>query len=65
MALIEFVCPQCGYVCEELVRADGKYPDCPECGAPLAQKYSGKCYCAKTGGGSSCSGNCATCKGCH
>lgn len=67
MALIEFVCPKCGYECEELVKSDGKYPDCPKCGAALKQKLSGKCYtnCAGKSGGGGCSGNCSCCGGCH
>ncbi|MCI8412977.1 MAG: zinc ribbon domain-containing protein [Clostridia bacterium] len=66
MALIEFVCPKCGYESEELVRSDGVYPNCPQCGEKLKQKLNGKCYtnCAgKSGGG--CSGNCSCCGGCH
>lgn len=54
MALIEFICPKCGYESEEIVKSDGKYPNCPECGEKLKQKLSGKCYtnCAgKSGGG--------------
>ncbi len=66
MALIEFICPKCGYESEEIVKSDGKYPNCPKCGEKLKQKLSGKCYtnCAgKSGGG--CSGNCSCCGGCH
>ena len=44
MALIEFICPKCGHVTEELVKSDGNYPDCPKCGTKLVQKLSGKCY---------------------
>ena len=64
MALIEFICPKCGYESEEIVKSDGKYPNCPECGEKLKQKLSGKCYtnCAgKSGGG--CGGKRACCCG--
>ena len=66
MALIEFICPKCGHVCEEFVKNDGNYPDCPKCGEKMKQKFSGKCYTAcggKSSGG--CSGNCSCCGGCH
>ena len=66
MPLIELICKNCGAVSEELVRADGDYPNCKKCGHKLEQKYNGKCYVssssAKKGGG--CGGNCANCKGC-
>lgn len=67
MAFLEFKCPQCGYETEELVKSDGKYPDCPKCGAKLVQKLSGKCYtsCAGKSGDHNCSGNCSCCGGCH
>ena len=65
MALIEFICPKCGHVTEELVKSDDNYPDCPKCGTKLVQKLSGKCYtnCVGKGGGG-CSGNCSCCHGC-
>ena len=69
MALIAFICPKCGYESEELVKSDGKYPDCPKCGEPLKQKLHGKCYTPCVGKGSGhgggCSGNCSCCGGCH
>ena len=69
MALIAFICPKCGYECEELVKSDGKYPSCPKCGEPLKQKLSGKCYThvpGKGSGGGGCSGNCGgNCSCCH
>ena len=69
MALIEFICPRCGHTSEEIVKSDGKYPDCPKCGTPLKQKLSGKCYTGvagkSSGGGGGCSGNCSCCGGCH
>ena len=68
MAFIEFICPRCGYTSEEIVKSDGKYPDCPKCGAPLKQKLSGKCYTGvagkPNGSGGGCSGNCSCCGGC-
>ncbi len=65
MAFIEFICPACGYTSEEFVKNDGKYPDCPKCGAPLKQKLSGKCYTSCAGKGSDgCGGDCAHCSGC-
>ena len=64
MALIEFVCTQCGAESEELVRSDGNYPACKVCGGRLKQKLSGKLHvnCAKH---EHCGGNCKTCGGCR
>ncbi|MCI8435111.1 MAG: zinc ribbon domain-containing protein [Clostridia bacterium] len=65
MALIELKCEACGYVGEELIKSDGKYPPCPKCGKPLQQVYAGKCYVNVNKCGGNCSGNCKTCGGCH
>ncbi len=65
MPLIELKCDKCGYRGEELVKADGKYPKCPECGESLTQNFNGK-LCVngvKKGGG--CSGDCKHCSGCR
>lgn len=64
MPLIELICKNCGTVTEELVKADGEYPNCKKCGQKLEQKYSGKCYVSAVKSGGSCGGNCASCKGC-
>ena len=67
MALITLVCERCGHVQEELVTADAPYPACEKCGGGTKQCFSGKCYGSiggVTGGGSTCSHNCSTCKGC-
>lgn len=63
MPLIEFICPKCGKITEELTKADGTAPLCPDCGDHMRQKYWGKCYVNERKHGN-CSGNCATCKGC-
>jgi len=63
MPLIEFICPKCGEVSEELTKADGAAPACPKCGEKMQQKYWGKCY-VNVNKSEHCSGNCATCKGC-
>ena len=65
MALIELKCEACGYVGEELIKSDGKYPPCPKCDKPLQQVYAGKCYVNVNKCGGNCTGNCKTCGGCH
>lgn len=49
MPLLELKCTRCGFVNEELVKADGNYPPCPHCGGKTEQVYSGKLIvnCAK------------------
>lgn len=64
MPLIELKCLKCGKTYEELVKADGNYPPCKECGGKTEQVYNGKlivCSCHKN----ECSGNCSSCGGCH
>lgn len=63
MPFIEFICPKCGKTTEELTKADGKKPLCPDCMTEMEQKYSGKCYVNQRQP-EHCSGNCSTCKGC-
>lgn len=65
MPIIEFICPDCGYQTEELVKADGNYPPCPKCGKIMNQKYHGK-LTVNYKAGSGCSGDCGHCGGgCH
>lgn len=63
MPLLELKCTRCGFVNEELVKADGNYPPCPHCGGKMEQVYSGKLIvnCAKK---EHCDGNCSHCGGC-
>ncbi|MDO4493495.1 MAG: zinc ribbon domain-containing protein [Clostridia bacterium] len=65
MALLKFICRDCGEVFEELVFGDKK-PECPKCkGKETERFYPGKCNFGPIGGsGKGCSGSCATCKGC-
>ena len=65
MPLLEFKCSKCGYETEELIKADGKYPNCPKCGQQLEQKYSGKLTVNYKNSCCGCSGNCSSCGGCH
>lgn len=64
MPLIEFKCIKCGKVFEELVKTDEKKPKCPDCGGETEQNYNGRCWVNSVHKGE-CTGNCATCKGCH
>jgi putative FmdB family regulatory protein len=67
MALLKFVCEDCGHIFEELTSAD-KRPPCPKCASPrVARHYQGKCYFgggSVKGGGGCSGGNCSSCKGC-
>lgn len=64
MVLKEFVCLDCKEKFEEFQKDDNKIT-CPKCKSEnVTQNYSGKCY-TKMGSASGCTGNCATCKGCH
>lgn len=63
MPLIEYFCPKCGEITEELTKTDGNAPICKKCGEKMQQKYWGKCYVNATRA-QHCSGNCSTCKGC-
>lgn len=64
MVLKEFVCGSCGEKFEEFVK-DNMEITCPKCKSKnVTQNFSGKCY-TKMGNAKTCTGNCATCKGCH
>lgn len=64
MALLKFVCDDCGEVFEELTNADQK-PNCPECTSKNTKRYyQGKCNFGGKGGGGCTGGSCASCKGC-
>jgi putative FmdB family regulatory protein len=66
MALLKFVCEDCGHIFEELTSADKK-PPCPECASPrIVRYYQGKCYFGgnSKGSGGCGGGSCSGCKGC-
>lgn len=65
MALLTFVCPNCGHKQEELMRSGTPVPSCERCGTVMKQCFSGKCYGAIGGvSQTECTHNCATCPGC-
>lgn len=64
MPLLQYKCENCGKLFEELTKADSENPKCPQCGGVTRRAYEGKVYAGKKSGGG-CSGNCATCSGCH
>ncbi len=64
MPLIELKCVKCGKVFEELVKADGVYPPCRECGGKTEQVYSGELFVNHAHKGE-CSGDCSCCGGCN
>ena len=68
MPIYEFKCSSCSKKFEELVPMD-KRDDvrCPDCGSKVERVYEGACVFSASNckGGSSCSGSCANCAGCH
>jgi len=60
MPIYEFVCPDCGYAFEDLVRA-GERPDCPECGSERAEKRFSTFGVAGSAASATISGPCGTC----
>lgn len=66
MALIDFECEKCGKKFFEIVNfCDVDKVKCPECGSDVKRVYKGKFYGKNSSGGSSCSGSCGCCSGCH
>lgn len=66
MPLLDYKCPDCGHVFEQLTSLHNtEAPPCPRCGGTSTRRnYTGKCYGGIGSGGSGCSGSCAGCKGC-
>ena len=65
MALLTFVCKNCGHEQEELVTSTSSLHKCKKCGGDMKQSFSGKCYgFGAKGGNGGCTHNCATCSGC-
>lgn len=65
MALIDFECKNCRESFFEIVNPDQiDKVKCPKCGSEPRRVYKGKFY-GKCEGGSSCSGKCSCCSGCH
>lgn len=64
MAMLQFVCTQCGEVFEELLPAGKSEASCPLCAGEATRKYDGEgsFRVVKYGGG--CSGGCSGCSGC-
>lgn len=63
MRLLQYKCPSCGDICEELVK-EGERPICAKCGALLERYYGGKLYGATGKPSGGCSGDCSHCSGC-
>lgn len=62
MALIDFKCKECGNEFFEIVKNSNDKVVCPKCRSNEVERvYKGKFY----GKGSSCSGSCGSCSGCH
>ncbi|MCR3757438.1 FmdB family zinc ribbon protein [Clostridium felsineum] len=63
MPLIDYKCSNCGNQFFEIVSSPDEKAKCPECGSEDSERiYKGKFY-GKNGG--NCTGNCASCGGCH
>lgn len=65
MPFLEYICPQCGYITEELVKSADDQPECPTCKNKMVRRYDGKMYSSTGKKGGGCSGDCKHCSGCH
>lgn len=63
--ILQYKCKTCGKKFEELVRVYTDVVVCPDCGGATERDYSGEMYSATGKTSKKCSGNCATCGGCH
>ncbi|MCM1438654.1 MAG: zinc ribbon domain-containing protein [Roseburia sp.] len=64
MPILQYKCPACGKLFDELVK---KYSDevrCPDCKNVAERRYSGEMYSATGKPAKKCGGNCKTCGGC-
>ncbi len=65
MPVFSYQCKQCGFSFEELVKRYDEEVPCPKCGAISERTWSGCMYSQTGKPPKKCSGNCATCPGCH
>lgn len=67
MPIYDYKCSECGHKFNKLISIDQRDGVvCEKCGAKVERIYSGKCsFGANALGKDGCSGNCASCAGCH
>ncbi len=64
MPILDYKCPACGKIFDELVK---KYDDevfCPDCGCKAERCYSGQILTQTGKPTKKCSGDCKNCSGC-
>ncbi len=64
MPLLQFKCPRCGKVFDELVKSHADGAVCPDCKLPAERLWCGKMYSATGKPAKNCSGRCSECHGC-
>jgi putative FmdB family regulatory protein len=64
MPLLQYKCPKCGKLFDELVKSFQDEVLCPDCKAVCVRNYSGEMLSATGKPTKHCSGHCATCGGC-
>ena len=64
MPILQYKCPSCGKVFEEIVKKFDDEVKCPGCGSRAERSYSGQMFSATGKQRPHCSGNCKNCHGC-
>lgn len=64
MPLLQYKCPNCSKVFDELVKKYDDQVKCPACGTVAVRDYCGEVFTATGKPVKKCSGNCKTCGGC-
>ncbi|MCD8201713.1 MAG: zinc ribbon domain-containing protein [Clostridia bacterium] len=64
MPLLQYKCPKCGKIFEELVSSYKDEVICPNCNITAERTWSGTMYSATGKRTVHCTGNCKTCPGC-
>lgn len=62
--ILNYRCPHCGKVFDELVKKHDEEVVCPVCGTRAEREWSGEVYSATGKRTVHCNGDCKTCGGC-
>ena len=65
MPFLQYKCPKCYKIFDELVKSYLDEVKCPDCGEVALRDYSGDMFSATGKPTKKCSGNCKTCSGCR
>lgn len=64
MPILQYKCPSCGKIFDELVKNYGDEALCPDCKTAAVRLWCGTMYSATGKTVKKCSGHCSTCSGC-